>query len=279
MRGFLHKTAGQHAAAHDRPAVSNAHADSEHQKAGTAPLMQMRHALDQSPAMQSQAVLQRALDRNAAGKTAIKKKPAAGKPSLQKKGIAINDDPRLEKEADLQGKRALRTAAAAEHGPSPLQLQPVMQFDGTFIGDKTKIHLHIDISSPHLQVTGKRYDIAGDGEYSASRMEIALEALTAKIGPRRQFANVSGYPECLAWLCAKLGKNPDNYADKKDDDKKSDSKGGGGGNSKGGGGGKYGKGAGGGAKYGKGGGGGSKYGKGGGGAGAGKSVAPATSKK
>jgi hypothetical protein len=64
----------------------------------------MRLALDQSAAVKSQMALQRALDRSSAGKSAPPKR--RGKPALQKKGIAINDDGGLEREADVMGRRA-----------------------------------------------------------------------------------------------------------------------------------------------------------------------------
>src|SRR4051812_17018490 len=75
----------------------------------TASLMQLRSALDQSATVKSQLALQRALDQRAAsgGLAPPNKKPARGKPALQKKGIAINDDAALEHEADVQGQKAL----------------------------------------------------------------------------------------------------------------------------------------------------------------------------
>src|SRR5947209_275144 len=78
-------------------------------------LLQVRAALDGSARIQSQLALQRALDGRAAagGKAAAKKKPAGEKPALQMKGIAINDDAGLEREADVMGARA--TAMPANH--------------------------------------------------------------------------------------------------------------------------------------------------------------------
>jgi hypothetical protein len=77
-----------------------------------ASLLQLQQALDQSPRVQAQVALQRALDqRAAAGGKAPQKKPAREKPALQMKGIAINDDAGLEHEADAMGARASATPA------------------------------------------------------------------------------------------------------------------------------------------------------------------------
>jgi hypothetical protein len=66
-------------------------------------LLQLRQALDDSPRVRQHAALQRALDQRAA---APAKKKSKEKPALQRKGIAINDDVGLEREADVMGARA-----------------------------------------------------------------------------------------------------------------------------------------------------------------------------
>ena len=73
-------------------------------------LLQLRQALDGSPRVQQHAALQRALDQRAA---APAKKKSKEKPALQRKGIAINDDAGLEREADVMGARASATPALA----------------------------------------------------------------------------------------------------------------------------------------------------------------------
>jgi hypothetical protein len=78
--------------------------------AGQSPaqsLLQLRQALDGSTRVRQHAALQRALDQRAAPA----KKKSKEKPALQRKGIAINDDAGLEREADLQGRKALTVAA------------------------------------------------------------------------------------------------------------------------------------------------------------------------
>ena len=69
-------------------------------------LRQMRQALDDSPRVRQQAALQRALDQRSRPAAPAKKKFLKEKPSLQRKGIAINDDAGLEREADVMGARA-----------------------------------------------------------------------------------------------------------------------------------------------------------------------------
>ena len=69
-------------------------------------LRQMRQALDDSPRVRQQAALQRALDQRSRPTAPAKKKFLKEKPSLQRKGIAINDDAGLEREADVMGNRA-----------------------------------------------------------------------------------------------------------------------------------------------------------------------------
>jgi hypothetical protein len=59
--------------------------------------------------VRSQVALQRALDKRAAAPVKAKK----GKPALQRKGIAINNDAGLEREADQMGKAASRPQAFA----------------------------------------------------------------------------------------------------------------------------------------------------------------------
>jgi hypothetical protein len=118
MRGYLAKadrrtsgTEQQSGAQVDaRPGV-DAGADTDVRPANgsskAASLLQLRAALDQSPAVKSQIALQRALDQRAAGgKAPQKKKPGREKPALQMKGIAINDDTGLEHEATVMGARA-----------------------------------------------------------------------------------------------------------------------------------------------------------------------------
>src|ERR1700730_7794152 len=68
-------------------------------------LRQMRQALDDSPRVRQQAALQRALDRGSRTAAPAKKKSLKEKPSLQPKGISINDDAGLEREADVMGNR------------------------------------------------------------------------------------------------------------------------------------------------------------------------------
>ena len=83
-------------------------------KAGerTMSLLQLQHALDGSPSVRAQVALQRALDKRAEAPPA-KKKPTREKPALQMKGIAINDNAGLEREATVMGARASAMPAMA----------------------------------------------------------------------------------------------------------------------------------------------------------------------
>jgi hypothetical protein len=115
MRGYLAKpdrktsgsadldAQGRTATQSDANGRTGAEPASSVSKSGS--LQQLRSALDQSPPVRSQVALQRALDQRAAAPVKAKK----GKPSLQRKGIAINDDAGLESEADVMGQRASHT--------------------------------------------------------------------------------------------------------------------------------------------------------------------------
>src|SRR2546423_5245210 len=106
MRGYLARpdprtlrSAEQRAPAHAARTDASARAGAETTHAGaaagkTTSLLQLRRALDQSPKVQSEVALQRALDQRAAVPVKAKK----GKPPLQRKGIAINDDAELERQ-------------------------------------------------------------------------------------------------------------------------------------------------------------------------------------
>ena len=225
MGGYVQKTraaakppASADAHGIDARSAASGHSATPDGSAAQSPprsLLQLRQALDGSPRVQQHAALQRALDQRAA---APAKKKSKEKPALQMKGIAINDDIALEKEADLQGRKALTGAATTGRTQAPAQLQAVIQFE-KFIGDASRIHLHIEISSPHLKIGNDKYDLAGGGGYENKRIEDALAALTETMKGRRRYANVSGYTACLNWLCEKLGKNPADYKDEKDDKK------------------------------------------------------------
>src|SRR5947209_19763984 len=116
MRGYLAKPdlrtlpsaerqVPAHAARTDASARAAAGAEATQAGAAagkTTSLLQLRRALDQSPKVQSEVALQRALDQRAAAPVKAKK----GKPPLQRKGIAINDDAGREREADAMGRTA-----------------------------------------------------------------------------------------------------------------------------------------------------------------------------
>lgn len=130
-------------------------------------------------------------------------------PTMQTKGVAINDSAQLEDEADKMGQKAIQTfrnrAVQAER-KLPLQLKgAVAQFggkgdkkSGTFIGDIGGIHLHVDIGHPHLQIGMNRYDLRGPGGYSEVRLRDALDALNGNEAK-------PGYKACLKWLKKQLG--------------------------------------------------------------------------
>jgi hypothetical protein len=134
----------------------------------TASLMQLRAALDQSPSVRSQLALQRALDQRAAGKIPVKKEPAAGKPALQMKGIAINDDAGLEREADAMGARAaiIRPIQRAAFG-NVIQREPTVAIDG---GEPMDIG---DYSIDQLQALLDEGRVWG-GDYSVVSKRIEL---------------------------------------------------------------------------------------------------------
>jgi hypothetical protein len=75
-------------------------------------LVQLRQALDGSPRVRQQAALQRALDGGSRAAAPAKKKPIKEKPSLQRKGIAVNDDAELEREADVMAARVADSASS-----------------------------------------------------------------------------------------------------------------------------------------------------------------------
>src|SRR5438270_12837101 len=122
MRGYLAKpdrktsgsanldAPGRDATQSDANGRTGAEPASSVSKSGS--LQQLRSALDQSAPVRSQVALQRALDKRATAPVKAKK----GKPPLQRKGIAINDDAGLEREADRMGAEAIRTG--------PLQRKP-----------------------------------------------------------------------------------------------------------------------------------------------------------
>jgi hypothetical protein len=127
----------------------------------SASLLQLQRALDQSPKVQAQVALQRALDKQAAGgKAPAKKKTATGKPALQKKGIAINDDVGLEREADVMGARAA-TASPVQRVASGtvIQREPFADIAGV----RTDLQNHSIEQLQELltsgQVYGKAYDV------------------------------------------------------------------------------------------------------------------------
>jgi hypothetical protein len=109
----------------------------------------------------------------------------------------------------VQPQVAARSAASWAHPRWPAALaggrraaavaQPSSK-EGTFIGNPAKIHLHIDIGNPHLQIGGDRYNIKGGdyNGYSYTRCAEALHALTLTDG------TTSGAVECRAWLEAVL---------------------------------------------------------------------------
>jgi hypothetical protein len=107
MGGFVQARADRAAAHRGASSASQSNEGAGAARATSDPraqsLLQMRQALDQSSPVRSQAALQRALDSSAAAKAPPKRK---GKPPLQMKGIAINDDAGLEREADVMGARA-----------------------------------------------------------------------------------------------------------------------------------------------------------------------------
>lgn len=78
-------------------------------------LVQFRQAMDATVAVQHQAALQRALDQALARDEAAPHETQPAKPALQRKGIAINDDAGLEREADVMGARAQHDGSTGAH--------------------------------------------------------------------------------------------------------------------------------------------------------------------
>jgi hypothetical protein len=140
----------------------------------------------------------------------VQQKQGRVRPTLQRKAARLNTDAGLEAEAEAIGQRvgarrvgARQSSHAAKQGrggarPNAVQLKRGGNQEGTFIGDRAAIHLHIDIGKPHLIIAGARYDIAGkdhQGMYSYRRCADALDALTQT--DRRA---VSGAAACRDWL-------------------------------------------------------------------------------
>lgn len=143
------------------------------------------------------------------------------RPTMQMKdGVPVNDDKGLEHEADVMGQRAVQpTGSTGESrnddvlprfevtGPrvtpthvSQLGKKKGGKKEGTFIGDRKKIHVHIDIGKPHMMLGGERYDLQGrdvGGVYGRNRINEAIAALLAS-----NHQDVSGYAASLAWLQA-----------------------------------------------------------------------------
>jgi hypothetical protein len=102
----------------DAQSAAPGHAATPEDGAAQSPprsLLQLRQALDGSPRVQQHAALQRALDQRAAPA----KKKSKEKPALQMKGIAINDDAGLEREADVMGAQARAMPLAANAASTP----------------------------------------------------------------------------------------------------------------------------------------------------------------
>lgn len=128
-------------------------------------------------------------------------------PTVQTKGVAVNDSRELENEADQMGNKAIQTfskKAIQTKAKDPLQFRMAVtqlggkkgdKKSGTFIGDEKGIHLHIDIGHPHLQIGVNRYDLRGKGPggYGKQRLKDALDALSGQEGK-------PGYQECKDWL-------------------------------------------------------------------------------
>jgi hypothetical protein len=112
MGGYLHKP---RPAAKPQTQGTDARSTAADGGTGQSParsLLQLRQALDESPRVRQHAALQRALDQRAAPA----KKKSKEKPALQMKGIAINDDVGLEREADVMGARARAMPQPAANG-------------------------------------------------------------------------------------------------------------------------------------------------------------------
>lgn len=121
-------------------------------------------------------------------------------PTMQTKGVAINDSAELENEADQMGGKAIqtfqtRTIQAKAKSPVQLQTAIIQMVQEKFIPSvKHPIHLHIGIHKPHLKINGDVYplSVAGDN-YEKSKLQEAIEALQ---GHEKQ----KGYADCLEWL-------------------------------------------------------------------------------
>ncbi|NJK29579.1 MAG: hypothetical protein HC940_05190 [Acaryochloris sp. SU_5_25] len=71
---------------------------------------------------------------------------------------------------------------------------------GTFIGDKSAVHLHIDIAKPHLKFQGATYSLAPKGQgYKQSMLQAARDALNGN-----ELDNISGVQACRNWLDEQL---------------------------------------------------------------------------
>ncbi|MDJ0844492.1 eCIS core domain-containing protein [Crocosphaera sp.] len=134
------------------------------------------------------------------------------KPTMQMKGVQINDDEGLEREADVMGEKVLfsrsqNTSMSNNKSKKLVDRLSVKQFakggkkEGTFIGDEAAIHLHIDIGNPHLKINGFRIDIKGNDflGYSISRLRDALQELTTE-----DKQAVSGAEDCKDWIETQL---------------------------------------------------------------------------
>lgn len=166
MGGYQAKPAQQTSAGADQQ--TQAHAARPGGDAGqamgasgkTASLLQLQQALDQSPRVRAQVALQRALDKRASAPAPAKKKSAREKSTLQMKGIAINDDPGLEREADAMGARAaiMRPIQRIASG-TVIQREPFADIDGV----PTDLQNHSIEQLQELltsgQVYGKGYDV------------------------------------------------------------------------------------------------------------------------
>lgn len=132
------------------------------------------------------------------------------RPTVQTQGVAVNDSADLENEADQMGQKAIqafRNRTVQAKMKSPLQFRTaITQFgrrkgdkkSGTFIGDISGVHLHIDIGHPHLQIGMNRYDLRGPGGYGEARLREALDALNGNEAK-------PGYKACKKWLENQLG--------------------------------------------------------------------------
>jgi hypothetical protein len=138
-------------------------------------------------------------------------------PTMQMRGVSINDDAALEREADQMGAAAAQMKAGPQRNEDanapgseqrslpgrgdPGTVSPATATHGNvaqlerYVKNKaSKIHLHLDIGKgDHLMIFGARYNLMGKSGYSESRVSEAQEALN-------EAADVDDKAACLEEL-------------------------------------------------------------------------------